>query len=322
MKALITGIAGFAGSHLTEYLLSQEHEVSGIVLPGEPVENLSHLLNRITLFEGDLLRPDTLEAALSKVRPDWVFHLAALSSTGSSWKNPALTFEVNVIGGIRLLEACVPFKDQLRVILISSAEIYGGGGSSGVLTEDSPFMPRNPYAVSKLALDLSAEQMARANELQLIRLRPMNHTGPRQAPGFSIVDFAMQIAEIEAGKKDPVLKVGNLNSYRDFSDVRDIARAYTLAAERGLSGEAYLICTGKSNLIRDMLDTLLSFSKVSITVEKDPAKFRPVDSNTFSASPSKFTEATGWRPEIPLEQTLRDTLEYWRVKTRSLAPRG
>ncbi len=314
MKTLITGIAGFAGSHLTEHLISQGHEVSGIILPGEPVENVRHLLDRITLFEGDIRNSETLQPIFSKARPDWVFHLAALSSTGASWNNPALAFEVNVIGGIRLLEACLPLKDHLRVVLVTSAEIYGGGDAAGVLTEDSPYSPRNPYAVTKLALDLSAEQMARANDLQLIRMQPMNHTGPRQGPGFAITDFARQIVEIETGKGEPLLKVGNLDSSRDFSDVRDIARAYTLAAERGAAGEAYLICTGKCWRIRDALETLLSFSEVPITVEQDPGKIRPVDSNTFSASPSKFAETTGWRPEIPFEQTLRDTLEYWRGK--------
>ena len=317
MKALLTGITGFAGSHLTEHLLLQGHEVSGIVLPGDSADNLSHLRDRITLLEGDLLRPETLQAALSNARPDWVFHLAALSSVASSWENPALAFELNVIGGIRLLEACIPFKDQLRVVLVTSAEIYGGGDTSGNLTEESPYSPRNPYAVTKLALDLVAEQMTRASGLQLIRLRPMNHTGPRQAPGFVVPDFAKQIAEIEAGGREPVLKIGNLNSHRDFTDVRDIARAYTLAAERGLSGEAYLICAGKCRPIREALETLLSFSEVSITVEQDPSKTRPVDSHVPSASPSKFAETTGWHPEIPFEQTLRDTLEYWRTKVQS-----
>lgn len=314
MKALITGIAGFAGSHLTEHLLSQGHEVSGIVLPGESVENLSHLHEQITLFEGDILRPESLQTAFENAQPDWVFHLAALSSTGASWNNPALAFEVNVIGGIRLLEVCIPFKGQLRIILVTSAEIYGGGNANGVLTEESRYLPQNPYAVTKLALDLSAEQIARVNDLSLIRMRPMNHTGPRQGPGFAITDFAKQIAEIEAGQKEPVLRVGNLNSTRDFSDVRDIVRAYTLAAERGLPGEAYLICSGKCQLIQETLETLISFSESSIAIEQDPAKFRPVDMNTFTASSSKFAEATGWRPEIPFEQTLRDTLDYWRGK--------
>jgi GDP-4-dehydro-6-deoxy-D-mannose reductase len=171
--------------------------------------------------------------------------------------------------------------------------------------------------VTKLAIDLVADQLAQSQGLSLVRMRPMNHTGPRQAAGFVIPDFAKQIVEIELGLVEPLLRVGNLKAYRDFTDVRDIARAYALAAEHGRAGEAYIICSGESRLIQDALDTLLSFSKVPIAVERDPEKFRPVDANIIDASPSRFTAVTGWRPEVPFHQTLQDTLDYWRDKFRT-----
>lgn len=312
MRTLITGIAGFAGSHLADHLIAQGHEVSGISFPGETKRNISHLLDRISLYECDIRDTDSIPSILSETRPNWVFHLAALSSIEASWKNPTLAFEVNVIGSLRFIEACLPFKNHLLLLLVTSAEIYGRGNASDVLTENSSYSPQNPYAVTKLALDLSAEQIARSKDFRLIRLQPLNHTGPRQSPGFSVTDFAKQIAEIEMGKRKPVIKVGNLKSSRDFTDVRDIARAYALAAEHGTAGEAYLICTGKCRIIQDVLDVMLSFSKVPITIEQDPAKIRPTDPNTHSALPSKFVKATGWHPEIPFEQTIYDTLEYWR----------
>ncbi len=314
MRALITGIAGFAGSHLTDHLLSQNHEVSGIDIPGAPPDNLSHNLDRITLHEGDLLDKNRIRGILEEARPDWLFHLAAQSAVGASWEAPARTFEINLIAGVHLLDVCASLKNKMRIVLISSADIYGGGGSS-VLTEDTPFAPKNPYAVSKLALDLAAGQFGSSKGLDILRMRPMNHTGPRQAPGTVIPDFVKQIAEIEAGKREPVLRTGNLEAQRDFSDVRDIVRAYALAAERGLSDEAYLLCSGRARKIQDVLDHLLSAAKVTIDVEQDSQKMRPSESNVSRASHSKFTEATGWRPEIAFEQTLQDTLDFWRERT-------
>lgn len=316
MKALITGIAGFAGSHLAEHLLQEGHEVSGIILPKDSRKNLEAVLDQVTLREGNILNLDSLNSILVSEQPDWVFHLAAMSSVDKSWKQPALAFDVNVQGGIYLLEACTPLKDRLRIVLVSSYEIFGNRNASGTLTEESPYSPSNPYAVTKLALDLVAEQIGRANDLDLVRIRPMNHTGPRQAPGFVIPDFAKQIAEMELGIKEPVLKVGNLNGLRDFSDVRDMVRAYRLAAERGLAGEAYNVCSTKLRRIQEALDLLLSFSKLKIRVAQDPSKIRPIDTSPLPASSAKFSDTTGWRPEISFERTLHDTLNFWREKVR------
>ncbi len=317
MKALITGIAGFAGSHLAEHLIELGYDVSGIVLPNDSLDNLSRISDRVTLHQGNLLDKEETRAIVSKARPDHVFHLAAQSSVPASWKDPARTFETNINTGIHLLEACIAVKNEMRVLLVSSADIYGGSNLSGQITEESPYAPNNPYAVSKLALDLASAKIAEANGLHLVRVRPMNHTGPRQATGFVIPDLSKQIAEIEAKKKDPVLRTGNLEPRRDFSDVRDIVRAYAMAVERGHPGEAYLVCSGRTNTIREAMDVLLSYAKIPITVEVDFQKNRPSESNVRSASHSKLTQTTGWQPEIPLERTLRETLDYWREKIGS-----
>ncbi|MEE9257289.1 MAG: GDP-mannose 4,6-dehydratase [bacterium] len=319
MKAFITGIAGFAGSHLADHLLSLGHEVSGLILKGAGADNLKRIADRVTLREGDILEPGGLRAILEETAPDWVFHLAALSSVPASWQRPAHTFEVNAMGGIRILETCRNLEKPPLLAVVSSSEVHGRIPPSGVLTEDAPFAPENPYAVSKLALDLMADQYARAPErpLRVIRLRPRNHAGPRQETGFVVSDFAKQVAEIEAGRREPVIRVGNLEARRDFTDVRDIVRAYVLAAERGESGEAYLICTGKTRRIGDILGILLSLSRERIGVEADPAKRRPSDLDHPATPPAKLEKATGWRPEIPLEKTLADTLDDWRARVRA-----
>jgi len=319
VKALITGIAGFAGSHLAEHLLAQGHEVSGISLPNIAPDNLKHIIDRISLYRSDLLDKENTRAIIEDNRPDRVFHLAAKSSVAASWDDPAKTFETNLIAGIHLLESCRALGSQVRILLVGSAEIYGGGELSGEINEEIPFAPKNPYAISKLALDLASEQIAKANGMHLVRMRPMNHTGPRQATGFAIPDWAKQISEIEAGEKEPIVRTGNLESWRDFSDVRDVVRAYALAAEHGTPGEAYLVCSGHSIKIREALNILLSLAKVSISIEQDPKK-RPNDSSVFSATYSKLAHATGWRPEILFEQTLKDTLAYWQTKTASSSP--
>jgi len=314
MRAMITGIAGFVGSHLAEHLLEQGCDVSGISLPKIAPDNLAHILKKISLYRSDLLDKDNTRAIIDDARPDCVFHLAANSSVSSSWDNPAQTFEINILTGIHLLESCRALKNQVRILFVGSAEIYGGNKLSGKLNERSRFEPQNPYAISKLALDLASEQIAKARGMHLVRMRPMSHTGPRQGTGFAIPDWAKQISEIEAGEVEPIVKTGNLEAHRDFSDVRDIVRAYALAAKNGLPGEAYLVCSGHSRKIRDALEKLLSLAKVSISYEQDPKMQRPSDPSIFSASYSKLFNATGWRPKISFEKTLRDILAYWRTK--------
>ncbi len=314
MKALITGIAGFAGSHLAEHLISKGYQVSGIDLPGARPVNLEHIRDQVELHEGNLLNRNEIKTIIERVEPDRVFHLAALSSVSTSWDDPVRTFEFNLNTGIHLLESCAGLKNDLRILLVSSSDIYGGGDGSGILTEDSPFAPNSPYAESKLALDLASEKIAETTNLHIVRMRPMNHTGPRQALGFVIPDMAKQIADIEAGNQEPVVKTGNLDSRRDFTDVRDVVRAYALAIEAGPPGEAYLVCSGRTIVIQSALDKLISLSNASIATSFDSRRQRPSESNVLTASHAKLTEATGWQPEIPFEQTLRDILDYWRIK--------
>jgi len=319
VRVFITGIGGFAGSHLADHLLALGHEVSGLILPEAGRENVAHLAGRVALHAGNLLDSARLKELLLRERPEWVFHLAAQSSVAASWENPAETFEVNAVGGARLLEGCLPLKGRVRVVIVTSAEIHGEGTAGAPITEDSPFAPPNPYAVSKLALDLLAGQFARARGLDVVRMRPMNHAGPRQAAGFVLADFARQVAEIEAGLREPLLRVGNTDARRDFADVRDVVRAYALAAERGAPGEAYLVSSGKARRVGEALEILRSLARKPFSVERDRARLRPADPSYRPASAAKLAAQTGWRAEIPLEQTLRDTLEHWRARVSSTA---
>ncbi|MDA0999630.1 MAG: GDP-mannose 4,6-dehydratase [bacterium] len=312
MKAFVTGIAGFAGSHLSDLLLEQGHEVSGIFLPDTSTQNLAHIRGRIDLHAADLLQPEAVFPILRDFSPDWIFHLAGKSSVAESWKDPAGAFSVNTLGGIHLLEAIRKLPRRPRLMAVTSAEIYGNPPGGSPITEETPFAPENPYAASKLAFDLVCGQYAGEFELDLIRLRPMNHIGPRQAPGFAIPAFARQIAEIEAGKREPVIRVGNLESWRDFTDARDVVRAYLLTAERGKSGNGYLVCSGVSRKIGDILAHLLSLSSIPIRIEEDSALLRPADARRAEGSFEKLARETGWGPQIPLEQTLADVLGSWR----------
>ncbi|MBI3125980.1 MAG: GDP-mannose 4,6-dehydratase [Candidatus Tectomicrobia bacterium] len=316
-RVLITGITGFAGSHLADHLLSLGHIVSGLVQPGASLDNVAHLIGRISLLEGDLLDAGRIAEILDAERPHRVFHLAAQSYVPSSWEDPVATFGVNVTGGIRLLQSCLPFRERLRLVVVTSAEIYGGGPPDGLLTEESPFLPRNPYAVSKLALDLVVGQFGKAKGLPIVRLRPSNHIGPRQSPRFVISRFAKEAAEIEAGLREPLIRVGDLEIARDFTDVRDVVRAYALVAERGKPGEGYLVCSGIPRRVGDGLDLLLGMLQVPVRVERDPSIGRAADSSHQRFSYARLEADAGWRPEISFDQTLRDTLAYWRGKVQA-----
>lgn len=314
MKAFITGIGGFAGSHLAEHLLALGHQVSGLLLPGAGRDNIAHLAGRAALHEANLLDAARLRDILQAEAPDRVFHLAAQSSVSVSWEDPAATVGANVLGGLHLLEGCLPLRDRLRVVVVTSAEIYGAGPAGGVLREEAPFAPLNPYSVSKLALDLLAGQLGRARGLPVVRMRPANHAGPRQSPVFALARFARELARMEAGLAEPLLKVGNLDAARDFTDVRDIVRAYALAAERGRPGEGYLVCSGTPRRVGEALELLLPMAGVPVRVVKDPSLDRPADLSHGMTSCARLEADTGWRPVIPFEQTLRDTLDYWRQR--------
>ncbi|MGQ9466189.1 MAG: GDP-mannose 4,6-dehydratase [Anaerolineae bacterium] len=314
MRALITGAGGFVGRHLCEYLLTQpDWELLGTV-HSESAEG-PRCQPRLSLVPLDLRDAGQVGGLIEDFQPDVVFHLAAQSHVPSSFADPWETLENNLRAQLNVLEGVRRAGLLSRVIVIGSNEEYGWPRPEELpLTEESPLRPVNPYAVSKVGQDFMGLQYHLAYRMDVVRLRPFNHTGPGQAPHFVVPAFARQIARIEAGLQEPVVWVGNLEVARDFTDVRDIVRAYHLAALHGEPGEVYNLASGLARSIRWILETLLSFTDAEVRIEVDPALYRPADAPIIYGSAEKFRRRTGWEPQIPLEQTLRETLEYWRKR--------
>ena len=314
-RVLITGITGFAGSHLAEYLLSQkEYKISGTFLFDKSLENVEKFRDRIRTLKVDLNDTEQVFKIIADIKPDLVFHLAALAESGDSFVSPAKTVMNNITLEINILEAIK--KNKLldaKILVVSSAEVYGLVKKEYLpIDEETPFMPTNPYAVSKLAQDYLGLQYFLSYGLKIVRVRPFNHIGPRQSANFALSSWSCQIAQIEKKKHEPILLVGSLEAYRDFTDVRDMVKAYVLAIERGKSGDVYNLGSGNSYKISDILDILLSKAKVKIRVETDKSLLRPADNPRLTCDSRKFRSLTGWKPQIPLDKTLEDTLDYWR----------
>lgn len=300
MRALITGVNGFVGPYLKEHLLENNFEVYGTdISSGRDVD-----------YKIDLLDSKEVEDLVLKTKPDFIFHLAAQSSVKLSWSKPKLTMEVNVNGTKNLLEAALKSNIKPNMLVVSSSEVYGIPKKIPI-TEEHELKAFNPYAESRLKQEEICEDYLKKG-LKVIISRSFSHTGPGQLPVFVIPDFAKQIAEIEKGLREPVIDVGNLDVIRDFSDVRDIVRAYLSVIKKGKFGEIYNICSGKGTKLNDALNTLLSFSKKEIIVKVDKNKFRKSDLPVLVGDNSKLKKETGWHPKIPFEQTLKDTLNYWR----------
>ncbi len=342
MKVLITGITGFAGSHLAEYLLSRgDVEVYGLVRWRSKLDNLSDLAaqgrlntaaiemnitraemlaacarpDQVNLLQGDMTDAYSMRSLITVVQPERIFHLAAQSFVPASWNLPAETLTANIVGEVNLFEAVREWGGDPLIHIAGSSEEYGLVFPDEVpIKETNPLRPLSPYAVSKVAQDLLAWQYHRSYGLKTVVTRGFNHTGPRRGLVFSTSTFARQIAEIEKGIRPPVIKVGDLSSKRDFTDVRDMVRAYWLALDKGLPGEVYNIGSGKTMAIGEMLNTLLSLSTVKVEVQQDPARMRPSDVKILWADASRFRQQTGWSPTIPFEQTMRDLLDYWRAR--------
>jgi len=311
-KALITGIAGFAGSHLAELLKKEGFRVFGFFHPGHSVSNVESLKESIQLFPQDLLLKKQVEKVTRQINPDSVFHLAAFSSPANSFKDPKATLENNIISQLNLLEALVKIKTQAKILIIGSSDEYGDIESKYLpATENTPLAPTSPYAVSKVAQDMLGLQFYLHHKLNIVRVRPFNHIGPRQSPSFVVSAFASQIANLEK-KGGGVIRVGNLESWRDFTDVRDMVRAYLLAVDNGQSGEVYNIGSGKPQKIGDILRKLINLSRAKIKIQRDQNLTRPVDIKKIYCDYSKFQKVTGWAPTIPLSKTLSDTIEYER----------
>lgn len=313
MRALIIGAAGFVGGYLIRELKSSGWDVHATCLPVETVKE------DVPVHSLDILKKEDITPLLDEVEPDVIYHLAAQSSVAVSWKKPQLTAEINVVGTINVLEALREARKQdSRIILIGSGEEYGYIREGACpLTEAEPLNPGNIYAATKACQGMLGEIYARAYKMDIIMVRAFNHSGPAQSEIFVISDFCRQIAEIEKGMREPVMKVGNLSARRDFTDVRDVVRAYRLLGEKGTSGAVYNVGRGKAVDIQFILDTALSFAKRSIEVTQDPARMRASDIPLIEPDVSRIAADTGWSAEISMEQTIEDTLNYWRKKLMS-----
>ena len=318
MKILITGVTGFVGSHLAEYCLSldQQVEVIGTCRWRSRRENIEHLEDAINLYECDLRDASSVKTLLADIQPERIFHLAAQSYVPSSWNSPGETITTNVIGQLNIFEAMRETNSTASIQIAGSSEEYGlVHPEEAPITEENPLRPLSPYAVSKVAQDMLAYQYFQSYGLKVVRTRAFNHTGPRRGDVFVTSNFAKQIAEIEAGQRPPVIHVGDLNPKRDFTDVRDIVRAYWLSLEHCSLGEVYNVASGKAYRIKEVLKILLDNSGQDIEVVADPERLRPSDLPLLLGDNSRFCKATGWVPEIPFEQTAKDLLDYWRERT-------
>ena len=316
MKVLITGITGFVGSHLADYTLAKENvEVYGTIRWRSKTENIEHIKDKLHLIQCNLNDASSVNDLIVDIKPDKIFHLAAQSFVPTSWNSPAETLTSNIIGELNIFEAIRRAKINPWMQIAGSSEEYGMVYPDETpIKETNPLRPLSPYGVSKVGQDLLAYQYYMSYKLNVVRTRAFNHTGPRRGDVFVCSEFAKRIAEIEKGHKEPVILVGNLDAQRDFTDARDIVKAYWLGLEKCEPGEVYNICTGKAYKISEVLDILISLSNAKIKVGKDPAKMRPSDVPYLGGDSTKFREVTGWKPEIPFERTLTDLLNYWREK--------
>ncbi len=309
---LVTGGNGFAGSHLIDQLLETEPRVAAWAGPGAPPPRPG---DRVDWHAIDILDRDAVASALAGLRPSVVYHCAGLAHVVTSSESPVLAMRVNVLGTHSVLDGVRRAGLDCPVLVTGSALVYRP--SSSALTEESEIGPASPYAISKLAQEMLA---ARTTWCPVLIARAFNHAGPRQSDAFVTSSFARQIAEIEAGRREPTLRVGNLEARRDLTDVRDTVRAYRSLVQRGTPGQPYNVCTGRAHRIADLLDQLVGMSRAGIRIEVDPSRLRPSEVPVLLGDPARLERDTGWRAEIPMEQTLADLLEYWRGVTAQPAP--
>lgn len=312
-RVLITGISGFVGSHLAEFLLERGLEVYGTIRWRSKLDNIKHIQDKVRLIETDIKDAHSMQKTIDEVEPDYVFHLAAQSFVPTSWKAPSETVSANILGTVNLFEAIRNSNSDPRIQVAGSSEEYGMVFPDELpIKESNPLRPMSPYAVSKVATDLFGYQYHQSYGLKIVRTRAFNHTGPRRGEPFVTSNFAKQVAEIEKGLKEPVIHVGNLNAKRDFTDVRDTVRAYWLSVHKCKFGEAYNICSGVAREIQSVLDILQGMVDVQIEVKQNPDRMRPSDVEILMCDCSKFRERTGWVPKIAFKDTMKDLLDYWR----------
>lgn len=311
MRVLITGITGFAGGHLAQILVARGDEVFGVARHTHL--KLEHLSQQATLLSADLRDPVAVANLLNEINPEAIYHLAGQASVSTAWADPWATLENNIRPQLNILQTMAQQKSKARLLVVTSNQVYGHvPGDQLPVNEDTPLRPDNPYGVSKVAQDMLGLQYFLSHGLDILRVRAFNHIGPRQSPSFVAASFAKQIAQIEAGLIEPTIRVGNLAVQRDFTDVRDVTRAYALLVDLGDSGDVYNVGTGKAASIQYLLDVLLSYSAVQIKIEQDPSRVRPSDVPIIYADNRKLRTKTGWQPTFKFEESLRSVLDYWR----------
>lgn len=314
MKALVIGGGGFVGTYLVNHLHNDlKYDVAVTKTSKEKLT-----IENAALYDLDVLDKTQIMDVLERVRPDYIFHLAAQSSVALAWKNPTLTIDVNIKGSVNVLDVVRELDYKPRILLIGSGEEYGHirEGESPI-AEDNSIRPGNIYAATKACQNMIGRIYAQAYDMDVMMVRAFNHIGPNQSPMFVVADFCKQVAEIECGAKEPVIYVGNLSAKRDFTDVRDVVRAYALLVRLGKRGETYNVGSGKAVSIQEILEGILELSDRDIKVEVDPAKLRPVDVPIIEADISRIYGCTGWKPRISLKQTLEETLNYWRCNSNA-----
>jgi GDP-4-dehydro-6-deoxy-D-mannose reductase len=321
MRILVTGIGGFAGRHLASALIALGHEVHGTVsgTAGKArladVSGGSAVATDARLHILDVRDAGAAQALLAQVRPQGLFHLAGIALVGGTNRDPAAVFAVNAVGTLNVLAAVRAHAPECRVLVVGSGDAYGALGAADLpVREDCRFRPLSSYGASKAAADLIAHQWAHGYGLDVVRVRPFNHTGPGQGRGFVCPDFAEQLVAIEQKRRPPRIAVGNLDVVRDFSDVRDVVAGYVAAWEKGQSGEAYNVCSGTGRSIRAVLDALLELTRLPVEVVVDTSLVRAHDVPELVGSPDRLRSETGWQPRHPWRDTLTDVLEDWRAR--------
>ena len=314
-RILITGGTGFVGSHLVHFLSSFQAKL--IVLSSDDVKTQQP---GVDYYKVDVRKLDDVCAVVRDAFPDQIYHLAAISSVPASWKDPRLTFDVNVIGSYNVLDAAMRLSHTPRILNVSTSQVYAP--SDAALLETSPVGPDNPYAASKAMAELLTIQYRESKKGGVITARAFNHTGPGQVTSFALPSFARQLAEMEASLRPPLLKVGNLNVKRDFTDVRDVVVAYCELLEKGTVGEIYNVCSGRAVLLADLVKGLQRNCGVEVKIEIDPARLRPAEVPQIVGDAGKLHRITGWLPKISLERTLNELLVYWRNEIKRDAVDG
>jgi len=319
LRTFVTGAAGFVGRHLVRALTVEgPADVHGADhAPIDDIPEPEELKSALRSYRAlDVTDTEAVAAAIRDLRPDRIIHLAAQASGALSLEQPALTYRVNAIGALNVLEAVRSVDGQAVVLLVGSADVYGSGSPGTKITEEAPLAPRNPYALSKAAQDMLGELYAASFGLRVIRTRTFSHTGPGQSPRFAVAGFAHQLARIMEGHELPEIRVGNVDVVREYGDARDVVRAYMALLENGEPGEAYNVCTGQGYRLGDLLDRLIRISGVRASVAIDPTRMRSRDADHLVGDPEKVARRTGWSPAIPMDRTLLDLYRDARERVR------